>query len=64
MASEMAQQVKTLATKPDDMSLFPQTHMVEGDNQLPTVFSPLCMHMYTHKYMYIFKYKKKCILRN
>jgi hypothetical protein len=36
-ASKMGQQVKTLATKPDSMSLIPIRHMVEGDNQLQQV---------------------------
>lgn len=30
--SEMAQQVKALAPKPDDLSSVPQTRMVEGEN--------------------------------
>ena len=30
----MAQQVKVLAIKSDDLSLTPRTHMVGGENQL------------------------------
>ena len=30
----MIQQVKVLAVMPDDLSLIPGTHMVEGENQL------------------------------
>lgn len=32
-AGEMAQQVKGLATKPDDLSSVPGAYMVEGENQ-------------------------------
>lgn len=32
-AGEMAQRVKVLATKADDLSLIPSTHIVEGVNQ-------------------------------
>lgn len=31
-ANEMAQQVTTLAVKPDSLSLTPGTHRVEGEN--------------------------------
>lgn len=30
----MAQQLKVLVTKPDDLNLVPGTHLVEGENQL------------------------------
>lgn len=33
---EMAQQVKVLATKPDDQSLISGTHAVKEENQLGT----------------------------
>lgn len=33
----MAQLVRLLATKPDDLSLIPGTYMAEGKNQLPRV---------------------------
>lgn len=31
-SSEMAQQIKVLATKPDDLSPILETHMLEGKN--------------------------------
>lgn len=34
-------QVKVLAAKPDTLSSFPGTHMVEGENRLPQVASNL-----------------------
>ena len=36
-ANKMAHQVKTLATKPDDLNLIPGTLMVERENQLPQI---------------------------
>jgi hypothetical protein len=33
----MPQQLKTLAVKPEDLSSIPDTHMVEGEKQLPIV---------------------------
>lgn len=36
-ASKMPQQLKTLAVKPEDLSSIPDTHMVEGEKQLPIV---------------------------
>lgn len=38
-ASEMAQRVKSLATKPNDLNLVPGTHMVEGENRLSSSVS-------------------------
>lgn len=43
---EMAQQVKKPSTKPEDLSSFPGTHMVEGGNQFlkfVSLFSDLYM---------------------
>jgi hypothetical protein len=37
-ASEMAHKTMALAAKPDVLSSITQTHMVEGENQLPQVF--------------------------
>lgn len=34
MAQQMAQQVGALATKPIDLSLITETHVIEGENQL------------------------------
>ena len=34
--AEMAQWVKMLAIKPEILSLMPGTHLVEGENQLPS----------------------------
>ena len=31
----MAQGIKVLATKPDDLSSIPRVYMAEGENQLP-----------------------------
>lgn len=40
-ASEMAQQAKPLATKPDNMSWILTAHMMEGENRFPqTVLCP------------------------
>lgn len=33
----MAQWIKALDTKPENLSLFPETHTVEGEHQLPQV---------------------------
>jgi hypothetical protein len=33
-AGEMAQQVKALNTKPDDLSLIPKTYMVEREHKI------------------------------
>lgn len=33
----MAQQVRALATKPEDLSLTPGTHMAEAENRISTV---------------------------
>lgn len=33
----MAQQVKAIATKPNDLSLIPGTHLVEGEKGFPQV---------------------------
>jgi hypothetical protein len=41
----MAQWVKALATKPDNLSLIPKNHMTERENQLPQVVHDL--HVYT-----------------
>lgn len=46
----MAQREKVLATKPDDTSLFPGTHMV-GDKQLPQC-SHLCAYIHTQIHVY------------
>lgn len=41
----MAQQVKILTTKPNNLSSIPQTHMVKGDNYLTQgVISALSTH--------------------
>lgn len=44
MASKVAQQVKTLASKPDDRSLIPEIHLEEENK-----FSPVCKCTHTHK---------------
>lgn len=45
----MAQLLKVLAAKPDDLSLIPGTHMVEGKNQRPqVVLWPPQVHCGTH----------------
>lgn len=44
-ASEVAQRVKVLTAKPDDLRLVRGTHMTE-ENQFP--FSDLHMHTHTH----------------
>lgn len=49
----MAQGVKTVATKTNDLSSSPRSHMVEGENQLlPVVLYTravmVCIHPYTH----------------
>jgi hypothetical protein len=55
MAEEMAQQIKALVAKPDDLSLITGTHKKEEENWLPQSF-PLhtcsmahaCTHTHTH----------------
>lgn len=37
-ASKMAQQVKALEVKPDEMSSIPRNHMVKVENPTPTGF--------------------------
>lgn len=66
----MAQGVKTLATKTNDLSSSPRSHMVEGENQLlPVVLCslhtccdgvhsplhPLLTHAHTDAHINIFK---------
>jgi hypothetical protein len=47
--SEMAQQVMGLATKPEDLSLIPGSHMVEGKNHfLKIVLCPPDVHHSMH----------------
>lgn len=36
-AGKMGQGVKALALKSDDLSWIPRTHVVEGDNRLPSI---------------------------
>lgn len=43
----MAQKIKEPAAKPEDPSLIPRTHMVEGEN-LPVTFTSVPKHMYTY----------------
>lgn len=53
----MAQHVKGLVTKPDDLSLIHSIHTVEGKSQLPQI--ALCpAHMLCH--MHILLQKGKC----
>lgn len=44
-ASDVAQQVSATATKSDNLSFIPGTHIVEGANRLPHSWS-LCAHMH------------------
>lgn len=52
--SKMVQQVRVLVTKPDNLSLNPGSHMAEGENQLPTLFSDLhkCTLVQEHTHTY------------
>lgn len=63
---EMAQQIKTLATKPDDLNSIPRNHMREGENQLLQIVLWLphnCYErhiptdIYINTYIYINKYR-------
>lgn len=45
MASEMAQQVQELTAKPDGLSWFPRTHMVERENQVHKLSPDLHMQV-------------------
>ena len=69
-ASEMAQQVKVLATNPDDLSSIPRTHLRRNKLTSTTwlltsyTFRPvhMCAHthacnMHTHRYIYTHAYK-------
>jgi hypothetical protein len=52
----MAQWVKVLATKPDDLSSIPGTHMTEEEKWLQKLSSDLYKHImrartHTHKYV-------------
>lgn len=52
----MAQLIKSAASKPDDLSVNPETHMVEREHQLPQVASDLRKtpwHMYIHAHTLI-----------
>lgn len=59
-ASEIAQQVKALAAKPDNLSSIPERYMVEGENHLLQEFSDLhtcarahtCPHLHTHTHVH------------
>lgn len=44
----MAEQVKVLVIKPDDLSLIPGTHMVHGEK-----FQKLSSGIYIHTYIHI-----------
>lgn len=39
----MAQQVKAIATKPEDWSLIPSIHVLGGENQLHKLSTDLCI---------------------
>ena len=47
-ASEIAQQVKALAIKSDDLHLTPSTKKMEGESRFYQVISELHMHTVTH----------------
>ena len=49
-ASEMAQQVKVLASKPDNLSSIPETSVMEGENQLYKVVIFPLQFLLWHKY--------------
>ena len=44
----MAQQVKALATKPDDLSSIPRTNIVELNTNPPWLYSDIHVHRVTH----------------
>lgn len=63
----MAQQIKALVTKPDILSLFIGTHIVEGENQLLQLYSDLhtwtitCVHTHTLYSIYTYIPVKKIL---
>lgn len=60
-AGEMTEWVKALASKPEDLSLIPGSHMVEGENLHKVVlwFQPyVYTHTSTHKTTHINTYNK------
>jgi hypothetical protein len=44
----MAQQMRALAVKPDDMSSIPTTHTVEKREAIPTSCPSASVHTHTH----------------
>ena len=71
-ASEMAQWIKVFVAKPENLSLIPEFHSMEGENGLPEVtlwphacaMSHMCMHAHVcmhilYKYMQFLKKKTK-----
>lgn len=62
-ACEMAQQIKTLATKPDNLSLIVQTHVEERELNLEncslTRTHDMCDNMYIHIHIQLNKCKNK-----
>lgn len=58
----MAWRVRKLATKPDNLSPIPRSHMMKGDNQLPTSYlrtstcvpRHVCIHTIIRIYIYIY----------
>lgn len=62
----MVQLVKALVTKPDNLSLIPRAHLVEGENLLLGWFSDDPMHTVLEKGLHVYthvctlsKYKNK-----
>lgn len=53
--SKLAQQGKVLATKPNNLSFIPGTHMAEGENQLYRVVLqlPHAFHGHTHVLLFL-----------
>ena len=58
----MAQWVKALAAKPDDLSVqFPVSEVIQGENRL--ICLQLCMHTYTHTLTCAHTHTHVCINR-
>lgn len=56
LSSKMAQSVKALSAKPDDLNSVFGIHMVEGKNQSPKLPSDLYMapwYVHTHRHTHI-----------
>lgn len=61
-ASEMVKGLEVLATKPDDVSLVPKTHVVKENSFPQVLFWPPRMYHDTRVHTIVYMYKTCCVL--